>query len=221
MSRRTAEDLIAELAVGVAPVRPIPRLRVAAAAMLLAFACAAAAMLTSAGEVGVAIASAPFGAPGFALVLIGLALLAAAALSALASVVPGRDSVERSGRVIAVVGIAFALVGGLVAALQSPPQLAADLASSAACISKVAAVALLPLAVAAAFLSRGLVRRPVFAAGLGVIGAAALSGLVVHISCRVDGTLHMLAGHAMAPLVLGAALAVPVAWLISRRQPGP
>ena len=95
-------------------------------------------------------------------------------------------------------------------------MLGADFASSTACIAKTAAIAALPLAVAAVFLAHGLVRRSWLTAGLGVVGASALAGMAIHVSCRVEGALHMLLGHAMGPLVLALALAVPVGWLITR-----
>ena len=45
----------------------------------------------------------------------------------------------------------------------------------------------------------------------------ALGALVIHASCRIGGGLHVLLGHALAPLFLGFALALPLAALVRHR----
>jgi hypothetical protein len=88
---------------------------------------------------------------------------------------------------------------------------------SLVCVSRSAALGLLPVLVASMFLARGFVRRPLFSAGFAVMGTVALGSLVIHIGCRSGSPLHVLLSHALTPLFLGFLLAIPVGWLIRRQ----
>jgi hypothetical protein len=161
------------------------------------------------------IRSIPWGDLPFAAVLVGLALIAVGAtLAALASAVPGRETIATASGGAALVGVALALGGGLWAVSCAPPGRGATLTGCLACMCHAAALAILPGLVASLFLVWAYARRPVVDAGLAAAGTVALGSLVVHMSCRGAGALHMLMGHALAPVLLGFALAVPIGLLI-------
>jgi hypothetical protein len=215
MSERSTEQLIHDLARDVPPVQRIPALWTAMLAVVAAWAIAAAGMWILGTPLLDFARSIPWGDPDFSSVLAGLALIALGATStALATAVPGRERVAGASAGAALLGLVVALSGGLWAVIGSAPRGAVDLAGCLVCMWHAGALALLPALVTLLFLVWALARRPLLDAGFAVAGTVALGGIVVHISCRGAGAVHVLVGHALAPVFLGLALAVPVGLLV-------
>jgi len=215
MSERSTEQLIHDLVCDVPPVRRIPALRTEMTAVVAVWAIAIAGMWIFGTPLIDLVRSIPWGDPNFSSVLVGLSLIAVGAtLSALAAAVPGRENVASASAGAALLGVVVALGGGLWAVVRSAPQGALDLLGCLVCMSHAGALALLPALVTSLFLVWAFARRPLLGAGFAVAGTVALGGVVVHISCRGAGALHALVGHALAPVFLGFALAVPVGLLV-------
>jgi hypothetical protein len=215
MSERSTEQLIHDLAQDVSPVRRIPALRAVMTAVVAGWAIAVAGTWIFGSPLLDFVRSIPWGDPEFASVLVGLSLIAVGAtLAALAIAVPGREKVATASGGVALIGVALALGGGLWAVFSAPSQGAANLTGCLVCMSHAGALALLPGLVVSLFLVWAYARRPLLGAGFAAAGTVALGGLVVHISCRGAGALHMLLGHALAPVLFGFALAVPIGLLV-------
>ena len=215
MSEPSTEQLIHDLAQDVPSVRRIPALRAVMTAVVAVWVIAVAGMWIFGSPLLDLIRSIPWRDPKFASVLVGLSLIAVGATSAaLATAVPGRERVASASGGAALLGVVLALGGGLWAVFGAAPRGAADLSGCLVCMSHAGALALLPGLVASLFLARAYARRPLLGAGFAVAGTVALGALVVHISCRGGGALHMLLGHALAPVFLGFALAVPIGLLV-------
>jgi hypothetical protein len=216
VSERSTEQLVHELAQDVPPVRPIPCLRRVMAAVVIAWVIAVALMWLLSGLPPDLLRSAPWGDPKFTAVLVGLGCMAlGATLAALAAAVPGRDDVATASGGVALLGVALAAGGGLwalVGTTASPGEM--GLTSGLSCMGRACGLALLPVLVASLFLARGFAHRPLLSAGFAVAGSVALGALVVHASCRMGGALHVLLGHALAPLLLGFVLAIPIGLLV-------
>lgn len=221
MSRDGTEQLLRELARDVSPVRPIPRLRAATAGVLALWAIVVLLLWMQGSPPAGAARTIPWQAPGYGAVLVGLALIAGGAtLAALAGAVPGREWASGASGCVALLGLLLAVGGGLIAVAEAGSRGAAEWSSSAACIRHAAALAFLPALAALLFLARGYAGRPVLSAALGVTGTVALGAVVVHVSCRAGGGLHMLLGHALAPLLLGFLVAAPIGLVIRRWRRG-
>lgn len=218
MSRGSAEELARRLASDLRPVRPLPRLRVALGVVLAAWGLAMLAYLATGDRLATLAAGLPWASPGFAGALVGLALAAAGGtLCALADAVPGRECEARGGRALAAAGLALAAAGGVRATAGADPTLATP-TGTVMCILKATALGLLPALGLAAFLSWGAPGRPL-AAGVGaLLGAGALGAFVVHLACRADGPLHVLLGHALAPVLIALVLGLPLAAVLRRRR---
>lgn len=215
MSERSTEQLIHDLARDVPPVRRIPALRTEMTAVVAVWAIAVAGMWIFGTPLFDFVRSIPWDDANFSSVFAGLSLIAVGAtLSALAASVPGREKVASASAGAALLGVVVALGGGLWAVVRSAPRGALDLLGCLECMSHAGALALLPGLVTSFFLVRAFARRPLLGAGFAVAGTVALGGLAVHISCRGAGALHVLVGHALAPVFLGFALAVPVGLLV-------
>jgi hypothetical protein len=216
VSDRSTEQLVHDLARDVPPVRPILPLRAVLAGVVAVWAIAVALMWILGAPSDDFVRGIRWGDPAFVAILVGLVFLAVGAtLAALAGAVPGRENVARTSRGAALLGIALAAGGGLWAVFgAAAPGGVSDLVGCLACIGRAGALALLPVLAASLFLARGFVRHPILGAGFAVTGTVALGGLVTHIGCRVGGALHMLLGHALAPLILGLALAIPIGLLV-------
>jgi hypothetical protein len=215
VSKQSTEQLIHDLVEEVPPVRRIPALRSVMMGVVAVWAIAVALMWIFGMPLLDFVRDIPWGDPKFVSVLVGLSLIAVGAtLAALATAVPGRENVASAGGGAALLGIAIAAGVGLWTAFGAVPWGAEDLSGCVACMNRAGALALLPVFVASLFLARGFARHPILGAGSAVAGAVALGGIVVHISCRAGGALHLLLGHALAPLFLGFALAVPIGLLV-------
>ena len=216
MTERTTEVLLRDLATGLAPVQPIPRLGVVAAAAVAAGAAGVAGHALFGGAVPGLVPGVPWGQGVFLLVLLGLACVAGGAVAAaLAGAVPGREADARRGRVAAGVGLAVTAAGGawgvLAGATPEPP-----VAASFGCTVHATALGLAPGLVLGFFLGRAFTPRPLAQAVFAAAGAVALGSVIVHATCAAGGALHMTVGHFAAPLLASQLLALPLAGLLRR-----
>jgi hypothetical protein len=218
MTDRSTEDLAQQLVRNLAPVKPIARLRVAAAAIVALWFAAA---VATAGMTGAwpRLAEAAFWSNPITVgVLLGLGIASAGALvAALAGAVPGREPLARAGQWAAGAAGVWLIACGLwaVGAGASEPT-AGLVAGSASCLAHALTLAI-PAALAASFyLSRGAPQHRLIASGVAAAGAAGLGALAVHATCSVAGGFHLLLGHCLTPILAGLLFALPLAWLSSR-----
>jgi hypothetical protein len=221
MTGRSTDDLVQQLVHNLPPVKPIARLRVAAAGVVALWVAAVVAMgwMTGAwpriGEVAF------WSDPITVAILLGLTGAAAGAVvAALASAVPGRESLARAGRICAGTAVVWSISCGLWAVVGGESETAASLfAGSASCLVH-ALVLSVPAALAASFyLSRGAPQHRLIASGVAAAGAAGLGALAVHATCSVASGFHLLLGHCLTPVIAGLLFALPLAGLIRRWSP--
>ena len=216
MKRNTTQTLVEELVRELKPVRRLPRLRSMLALLLGGFG--------GVWALDIALQDAPPGAgaaafssdPAFLGVAVGLALVAAGALIAgLAGGVPGRSGLVRRAAIAAGVGALVLLVSGLAPLFTAGDAGAGTWALDLICGRHAVLLGLLSGALAGLFLARAATRHPFACAASAALGAFALGGFAVHLSC-VAGGLHWLAGHALVPAALAVFAALPLAWLVRR-----
>jgi hypothetical protein len=192
--RRPTEPLLRDLVGDLRPVTPIPRLSAVAIATLGAWAVVLVAYWTLGWPRPLGRDAALWSDPAFVAVLIGLALTAAGALAAaLCSAVPGRGAAARVGRAL-VLGALTLSVGGALAYSGG----AGTSMSLEACV----------------FLGRGVAPSPLRSAGLAALGAVALGAFAVHAGCAYSDALHMLLGHALAPVAAALVGSLPLALVV-------
>lgn len=215
MSSGPTEPLLAELARGLRAVRPIPRERTVVLGALALWAGSVALQ----GALGGPLPMLPEGtgvAPTYVAVLTGLSITAfAALLAALAGVVPGREALARTTRILALAGVLLALAGGAwaVAAAGDRPS-PSGLLRCLECMGRSCALGILPALLVGISLGRASGRRPGIAAALGALGAVTLGAVAVHTSCAVTSASHLLVGHSLAPLAAALLLSLPLALLV-------
>lgn len=212
----STDRLIATLSDDLAPVRPLPRLR-SAFAIVLAVWATLLGLVVIGGESAIASGS----LMGSRVYLASFAGLLVAALGATASAlgagVPGRERVEFMGAVLA----AFGLFSGAAACLFGMQSLGTDAhiapaGLDAMCFEHGALLSLLPAGVILSFLVRGWTAHPVRAALIALLGAGALGGSIVHLSCGFLGPKHVIMGHMSVPIVLGLLGVYPLGVLLRR-----
>lgn len=220
MSGDPTRRLIDALAQDLVPVRPIPPLRAGVAAVLGVGLAGALVLVLRTGmrpELTAAFASAPFASVGVGLLLAALG----GVVAALAASVPGREREARAGTAIAALGVLLAAGGAaLLLALRGALGAGAwpgpvPISGHLGCLARALALGLAPLAVASFYVVRAVPRDARALALTGAAGCAALGALAVHLTCRVEGALHLLAGHALAPLA-GLLVGAPALWLLFR-----
>ncbi len=218
MTERSTEDLVQQLARDLPPVKPIARLRVAVSAVVGLWFAAAVAMVLMTGELPLVGTAAFWSSPVTVAILLGLAAVAAGAVVAgLASAIPGREPLARTGQLGAVVAAVWLIGCGLWSAVGSQPgPLSSLLAGSASCLGHAFALAIPAALVACVYLSRGAPQHRKIAAGGVAAGAAGLGALAVHTICSVAGGFHVLLGHCLTPIIAALLFALPLAGL-SRR----
>lgn len=212
----STERLIATLSEDLTPVRPLPRLRSAFAIVLSVWATLLG--LVVIGGDGEIASGSMIGSRVYLASFAGLLVAAlGATASALAAGVPGRERVETLGAVLA----AFGLFSGAAACLMGMQSLGADAHVSpvgldAMCFERGALLSLLPAGVILSFLVRGWTAHPVRAALIALLGAGALGGSIVHLSCGFLGPQHVILGHMSVPIVLGLLGVYPMGVLLRR-----
>ncbi len=199
----STEHIVNELVQGLEPVRPLPRLRtVAAGALGLgAVACSVVIALRGlrpelvAGEIQ----------PSIILIAVGLGVVALGGVTAsLGAAVPGRERVTRGG-LIALVG-GLALASGAAGWGLFSMGMAAWEGLGLACLTIALLAGLVPGVALLGFLVRAFPANPPAALAMASGGAVGMGAVSVHASCPATGVLHVLVGHALAPLLGGALL---------------
>ncbi len=198
----STERLISSLAADLEPVRPLPRLRSAFAAVLaVSLTILALALLGDKAQPGIAsILSDRIYLTSF----IGLLIAAfAGTTAALASAVPGRARLELGGLGLAWLGLATAasmcLIGMRALGLDA---LASPAGLDAMCFGRASLCLLLPAAAMLSFLVRGWATHPVRAASIALLGSGAIGAGIVHAGCGFLAPKHLLISHLSVPIVL-------------------
>jgi hypothetical protein len=158
--------------------------------------------------------------PSVVLIAIGLTIVALGGVAgSLGAAVPGRERVARVGVAALFVGLAVA-AGSAGWGLFSMGAAAWD-GLGFGCLAASFLAGLLPGVGLLAFLVGAFPTRPAAALATAAGGAVGLGGISVHASCAATGGLHVLIGHALAPLIGGAAFALllyPVLLRLRRRE---
>jgi hypothetical protein len=215
MNAETTEHLARELARQSAAVQPIPALRVAVLRILAVAAAMAAAFLVVRG-VTTQFLSAPELVRAFGAVVAGISLMAGGAtVAALAMSVPGREGPARAGLIAAGVGALLALGVAPLLLLGAPrPATAIAPGMDLHCLLSACAVGIPPAIAALWFVARAAPHRPGWAVFVASTGAVGLGALAAQWSCSLMGLRHLVMGHALAPILGGLALAVPLLGLL-------
>jgi len=216
MSDERTGDLIDDLVADLSPVARVPRLRVALAAVLGAWAVSflialpveqtgsefPARVLTSGSAFVVTLA-------------LGLAALFGA-LTGLASSVPGREELQRQASRLSLGGLAVATATALLAAILSDAPRIAPMLRDAGCFGFGVGLGLLPGGALLLLVRRGWVQRPRLAAAMALIGGFGLGALTIQMLCPIDAARHMLFGHVGVPIVMTLALVFPLGFALGR-----
>jgi hypothetical protein len=214
MSERPTDDLVRALASDLAPVRPIPPLRAMVAALLGLAAGGGALAVALTGGLRPDLGQRLAGDGVFAGAALALALACAGgSLAACAGSVPGRDAPARAGLGL----VALAALGWCAALLllvAAPGGLRAPAAGDLRCLGLALAAGLPGAAAGFAFVRRAAPRRGL-AYVLAALGAVAVGGLALHLSCPSPEPSHWCWAHAGAPL----AAALLVAAALAARRP--
>jgi hypothetical protein len=221
MTDRSTDDLVQQLVQNLPPVKPIARLRVAAAGVVALWVAAVVATSWMSGWWPRFGEAAFWSDPITVAILFGLTVASAGAVvAALASAVPGREPLARAGQISAGVAVIWLIGCGLWAGVGGESETVADLfAGSASCLVH-ALVLAIPAALAASYyLSRGAPQHRLIASGIAAAGAAGLGAVAVHAICDVVGGFHVLLGHCLTPVIAGLLFALPLAGLIRRLSP--
>ncbi len=225
MTDTPTEELV-ELLVGESkPVRRMPSLR-RSAGIILALGSAAGLLFVlphglRADLLEVVAAGGQFSAVGIGLAVVALGGIVAA----LAMVIPGREATVRAafaaialGTLVAVgIGGTFSLLGDLGSLPDKLAEETGKLSGSFPCFSISIVISIAPLAILAVFAGRGVMRHPFALASCAALGGVGFGAFVVHLCCGVDGILHMLLGHALAPF-LGVLLLSPLLHLFFKSK---
>jgi hypothetical protein len=211
---RSTEQLAGDLVAALEPVRLIPRLR-AVAGMALVLGVVSSAVVMGLRGVRSDLAMGIF-PPCIVLMAVGLTLVALGGIAAsLGAGVPGRERVTRLGLRTFVAGLVLAAgAGGW--ALASAGAAAWE-GIGVGCLATAVLAGVLPGLALLAFLVAAFPARPGLALAAASGGAVGLGSLSVHVSCPATGGLHLLLGHAAAPVVGGIVLAL-VLYPILRRM---
>ena len=219
--KRSTDTLIRELGRGLAPVRPLPRLR---SVVMVALVLAVPGWIWALARAGGArpdLLPLATGDLVFASIALGLTLVGAAAtVGATALAVPGRAEGARRALAFAALGalLAFGIAPGWLGAAH-PSAAHGPQASDLGCLIRGLGVSLASALATVAFVWRAAPRRVAWTAAIGAAAGTALGALSMHVTCPSPEPSHWLFGHAAAPLV--AALAtLPLVYTLSRlRRP--
>ena len=214
MSEKT-DDLVAELTRDLPAVHPVARLRVVGLSCVSLWIVAVLANVL----LGARAHPSAWNATHFS-VTVGLGLAGAGGLLfALASVIPGRDAEVRWGWIAMSIGVLVGVVAAVSGASgSSAGSLDAALRGSVGCVFRSIAIGAFPLAIATAYLARGVPESLGLSTVSVAVGAGAMGAVAVHATCAKMGSLHVLTGHCVVPLLVAAALSWPMAALLRRHS---
>lgn len=213
------EDRIRELARDLEPVKPIPRLRTVALALLGGWAVALVVDVLVGGPMPRSPADPLFTTPSYLAALIGAVLVAYGATSAaLAAAVPGRESTVRVGVRLTAAGMVFAFLGWLFGVMAPGPiDTSGDaLGVILSCGSRTLAIGIVPALICLAFVLHALMRGAMVTAALALAGSVGLGAVAVQVSCASTSPLHQLLAHSLPPALAVILFTAPVALLMSR-----
>jgi hypothetical protein len=220
MSADSTRELIRELARDAAPVKPLPRLRFVALALL--------SLWLAIGVAGVAIQglaptfwealTMPVSAGGIfaALLVAGLG----GVVAALALAVPGRERLARFGFALGGAGSMLAAGVGIALLMRSPlvewrwPE-----QHDLPCLAVALAVGFAPALALGWFAGRAAPFRPLALALAAAAGAAALGGSVAQATCAATDPLHLVFGHILVPAAGALVLTLPLLVAMRRARP--
>jgi MFS family permease len=221
MSGDSTRELIRELTSDLAPVKPLPRVRFVAAAVLLAW--------LAIGVVGVALKglaptfwatlAMPVSAGG---IFAGLLLAGVGGvLAALALAVPGRERLARAAFALGGGGMAIAAGVGSALIARSPLiEWRWPTGHDLPCLLTALVIGLVPALALGWFGGRAAPFRPLAIALAAAAGAAALGGSVSQATCAAGDPMHLLLGHVIAPAAGAFALTLPLLIAIRRSERG-
>jgi hypothetical protein len=221
VTSRSTEELAQRLVRDLRPVKPIARLRAVGSLVAAVSLVAVVATGWLTGEWPRLGEAAFWSDPMTVAVLLGLMVAAAGAVvAALASAVPGREPLARAGWISAGSAAGWAIGWGLWAVAVGESEFAGGLLAGCAGCFAHALVLAIPAALAVSFyLSRGAPQHRLIAAAAAAVGAAGFGAATVHATCSAVGSLHLLFGHCLTPIVAGLLFALPLAGLVGRWSP--
>ncbi|MCP4005617.1 MAG: hypothetical protein GY725_15615 [bacterium] len=201
----SSEDLISELAKGLEPVVPLPSLATMTRRILgLVCVMLGAAFLFEA-IAGIQGIHPELSATRFWSIAAHLILGAGGLALALATCIPGRNSVERFGwfGVVLGAGLTIAAVAGAHPFATRTPLDANWLSAASTCLLTALVPALVPAALLALYAARGVPRRPLLTLAYGSVAALSFMTIPGHLGCPRADLLHLLISHGFAPLSAG------------------
>ncbi len=211
MSDARNDELIAALGQDLEPVRPIPRIRSAALAVLLTWLAVAAAGVLARG-LAPGIVEETLAHRGvsaiYAVLLVGAlgGLVAALALG-----VPGRERLAALGLGLGAAGLAAAAGIGTLLVLNSPAGDPLTLsARDLQCLGAAFGVALIPALGILWYVGRGSPHRPLAAVVAAAAATTALGAVTAQASCPYGDLSHLLMGHVLAPAFGALLLTAPL-----------
>lgn len=219
MSEQQTNELIRELSAELAPVRPIPPMRVVLVSViglwLLVAVVGLAILGRNPGLLDELLNWRGIGAVFFGLGVAGVSgLVAAIGLS-----IPGRENVVRAGLAAALAGMALSAGVGTALLMRSPvAAVPAPWTSDLTCLGIACAVALLPALGIVWFAGRAAPFRPLTVTLAAAAATTALGAMVAQAHCPFLDMRHLLVAHVFAPGVGALVLSVPL--LIALRRVG-
>ncbi len=217
MTSRGTRGLIESLVADLPPVRRLPSLRGLLAVVLALWVADFIAYRLMRGPIDGSLERLT-ASWGVGIVVLGLGLAAfCGAIAGLAAGMPGRETLGRVTRCLALLGLGFASAIALASSVTGVDGGAGmPIHLDGLCFSKAIMMALLPGGALLVFLLMGWVQRPMSSAAIALVGAFGLGALTVHLVCPLPGARHMLIGHLGAPVVMSLLGLLPLGLLLRR-----
>jgi len=217
MSDERSRDLIRALGEDLRPVTPIPRLRMALAAVLAAWVAVVLASWAWSGLRPGGL-TAMYSQTSIALVIAALAAVGGAGLVAsLAASVPGRERLAWGAFLLGLMSAAAAAgLGTFLVAAAPGNEPGAPAAAHVSCLVRACVVGLLPALVVAVFAARAAPYRPLVIVLGAAAGAAALGAVAAQATCPFGDPVHLMLGHILAPVAGALVLTLPLLIAVRR-----
>jgi hypothetical protein len=209
------ELLIRELAQGLTPVRPVPRLRWVALAVVGLW---VATSLVAAAWLGFELRTEGTLRAGLLAIYAGLGGSGVAGVvAALAASIPGREALCRNALGAAAGALALA-AGVATAVLWDSPLVNAPAPGATAlrCLALACAVAALPAMAVTFFGAWTRTFRPLVVVLAAAAGTTALGGIAAKTSCPYGDLQHLMLGHLLAPVAGALLLTLPLVLTLHR-----